>query len=118
GSQLQKIKRHNVIAARMVQEIECNYADKNLSLYVLASLDDMNPVYLGRMFKKVQGCSVAEYINRVRLKRAAVLLLDSEATVIDIADTVGFANSNYFYSVFKKSLGVTPNVYRQCHGKI
>lgn len=117
-NRLQNEKRHSEIISRMMREIELNYSDKNLSLYSLASLDDMNPVYLGRIFKKAQACSVADYINRIRLNHAKSLLLASDESVADIADTVGFSNGNYFYSVFKKSFGVTPNVYRQCQGSL
>ena len=117
-SSTRKAEKHAALAGEIIEEIERNYQDKNLSLDVLAEKWSMSPVYLGRIFKKDQGHSVADTINRVRLEKAKTLLLATQLPIVDIADQAGFSGSNYFYAVFKKAVGVTPSVYRQCNGCI
>ena len=92
--------------------IEENYMQENLSINSIADLEKLSVAYLGRIFKEVQGCSIADYIMQVRLNHAVDLLTNSDTSVNAIAGQVGFVNSSYFYYVFKKSYEMTPNQYR------
>jgi two-component system response regulator YesN len=47
--------------------------------------------------------------------KAAALLMDPRIRVCEVAEAVGFGNSAYFCSVFKKHFGVTPREYRERH---
>ena len=60
----------------------------------------------------MEGKSVSEYIMSVRLEKAEELLKNSQISINTIATQVGFVNNSYFYSVFKKAHGVTPNQWR------
>ena len=57
--------------------------------------------------------SVNDYINKLRIDRAAYLLRHSTATVSEIADDVGYAYQRYFSTLFKQMTGMTPSEYRQ-----
>lgn len=72
--------------------------------------------YLGQIFRSVTGTSIGEYIRDVRLQRAKHLLAHTFHRVADISDMVGFSNNQYFGTVFKKEVGVTPGEYREMHG--
>ena len=63
--------------------------------------------------KILTGMSVNDYINKMRIDRAAFLLLNSAATVSEIADEVGYAYQRYFSTLFKQMTGMTPTEYRQ-----
>jgi YesN/AraC family two-component response regulator len=52
-------------------------------------------------------------INETRIIKAQHLLIETENSVADIAEKTGFTNSSYFYRMFKKFNGVTPNDYRR-----
>ena len=104
---------------RLVDEvkayIEEQYADPNLSLQSLSDRFPFSPIYLGRVFRRIVGCSVADYINRVRLEQVARLLTPTELPVRDAALACGFDNPPYLYTLFKKQYGVTPGEYKKLH---
>ena len=100
----------------LIQEIKDyireNYKEENLSINLVAERVGLSVGYLGRLFKKMEGKSVSEYIMSVRLEKAEELLKNSQISINTIATQVGFVNNSYFYSVFKKAHGVTPNQWR------
>lgn len=63
-------------------------------------------------FRKETSMTMKEYLANRRCIIAAQLLLDSRASVQEIAAYVGYPDSNYFSKVFKASIGVTPQAYR------
>ncbi len=73
------------------------------------------PEYLSRMYKKKTGQNLKDAINECRLSHARTLLSGSDHLVSEIALEVGFDSFSYFSTVFKKSVGMTPNEYRKRH---
>lgn len=68
--------------------------------------------HLARSMKKYYGVTVSEYINNLRLNYIANALKTSDIPIIDLCFEVGFENLSWFYSLFKKRYGITPNRYR------
>ncbi|MBS5083953.1 MAG: AraC family transcriptional regulator [Clostridiales bacterium] len=93
--------------------IEENFTDPNLTLEQLGDEFSVSPNYLGRLFKKDVGMSVADYINGERLKWVLKELEDTERAAKDLAEKCGFVSTNYFYTYFRKKIGVTPQAYRE-----
>lgn len=63
--------------------------------------------------KEISNCSPVEYLNRLRIRKAAKLLAENPKTpVLDIAFMSGFSSSQYFNYVFKKHFRKSPNQYR------
>ena len=89
------------------------YYRNELSLKQLANLYFINEKYIGRLFKKQIGCSFREYLNRIRIEKAAELLINTDMKVIDIAYETGFGNVTYFNRVFASQRGCTPVEYRR-----
>jgi two-component system response regulator YesN len=79
----------------------------------LAAYMNMSPKYLSARFKQVTGESFADYQARVRFERARELLLVPERKVAEVAEAVGFADTNYFSIAFKKHTGLTPTEFRK-----
>lgn len=77
----------------------------------------LNEQYLMRTFKKATGLSILEFITNERLRLAQTLLVDTDLPINRVADAVGYGNYSYFTRLFKRSLGVTPQVFRQEHGE-
>ena len=69
--------------------------------------------YLRELFREKSGRSIHAYLKEVRLKRAAYLLCYSDFTVTQIAQSVGFGDSNYFSTAFKEKYGASPLQYRK-----
>ncbi|MFB5760205.1 response regulator [Paenibacillus medicaginis] len=79
----------------------------------LAAYMNMSPKYLSVRFKQVTGESFADYQTRARFERARELLLDPKRKVAEVAELVGFADTNYFSIAFKKHTGLTPTEFRK-----
>ena len=69
--------------------------------------------YLGQIFKKQTSLTINEYVRNVRIMNAKRLLKSSDLKIFEIASDVGFSDQQYFCSVFKKNVGVTPSEYRE-----
>lgn len=93
--------------------IEENFSDPNLTLEQLGDEFSVSPNYLGRLFKKDMGMSVADYINGERLQWVLKELENTERAAKDLAEKCGFVSTNYFYTYFRKKIGVTPQAYRE-----
>ena len=77
----------------------------------------LNEQHLMRIFKRETGVSVLEYITGERLAVSKRLLITTALPVNQVALQAGYENYSYFIRLFKRNLGVTPQVYRQNGGK-
>ena len=68
-------------------------------------------------YKKEKQQSTVNYLIELRIRKAGDYLEHTEMSVADIARTVGYEDSQYFFRVFKKATGQTPLQYRQQHRK-
>ncbi len=78
----------------------------------MAELTGLTPHYFSSYFKKHSGVAFCDYVNRVRLFRAARLLVLTELSVKEIADASGFRSQAYFSRLFAKQFGIPPLAYR------
>lgn len=92
--------------------IEASLADPP-SLAELAELVSLSESRFKVLFKEFCGISPAEYIVRRKIERSKVLLKRAEAMVIEVAVDLGFSSSQYFSSVFRKYVGLTPREFRK-----
>lgn len=93
------------------------YADHNyrqsFTLESVCRLHFIHEKYAGGLFKKQIGMTFHEYLNQVRLQRAAELLISSPRKIIDIALSCGFNNVTYFNKKFRQRYGMPPGEYRE-----
>lgn len=101
---------------RMIEKIKIyvtqNIENPQLSVSLVAEYFDYSYENLGRVFKKYTDVSLISYITHIRLNQACRLLRNTQFTIAEIAQMVGYSNANYFCSVFKKQLDITPNDFR------
>lgn len=74
--------------------------------------------YLTRKFKEETGMSVSQYVRKAKVDHAKVLLGNTDITVQEIAEQLGFGTRNYFSHVFQEVTGQTPMEYRENAEKI
>ncbi|KQN96224.1 response regulator transcription factor [Paenibacillus sp. Leaf72] len=91
--------------------IEAHY-NENISLKGLAGKFYMNSVYLGQLFRKTYGVYFNEYLLSIRVREAKKLLRQTDMRMYEVAEMVGFQNSDYFVTQFEKLEKVTPTDYR------
>ena len=70
---------------------------------------------LARRFNKLLGCSVQEKITQVRISEISRLLVDSDLSISQIAEEMGFTGTEHIARYFKREKGLTPLAYRRQH---
>ncbi len=96
---------------RVIDFIKENYTS-DLSREGLAAAVEINPNYLGTLFKAYKDEKINDYINRLRIEEAKSRLDSDESRVIDIAFSVGFESIVTFNRAFKRVTGVTPSEFK------
>lgn len=104
-------------ARQVEQRLALGYKDPNLSTQQIAEEMGISASYLRKQFYEAHQLSVNEYLNRVRIRKAQELLLNTDFTVESIALEIGFANTKYMFVLFKRIAGVTPRRYRMQNAK-
>ncbi len=93
-----------------------NYIQHHLSDYlnltIIANYVNYNESHISRLFKRMTGTNLSEYITLCRIDAAKLLLLQTNDTIQVISQKTGFRTSQYFASSFRKNTGMTPNEYR------
>lgn len=72
---------------------------------------------LERRFTKLLGCTPSDYVTRIRIDAARELLENTDRTMTDIAQAVGFYDNSHFTHIFKRLRGCTPKQYRAAHAR-
>lgn len=94
------------------KEVKENYAE-NLTLRELSQKYFVNSSYLGQIFKKKYGQSFKDYLCSYRINEAAQQLLRTDKKVSQIAEDVGYHDTDYFINRFIELKGCTPSRYRK-----
>ena len=89
------------------------HMEEDLSLVLLSEKIHLNASYLSRLFKKETGEKLYDYILRIRMQKAAELVMEGTMKIQDIAQTVGYESVQSFNRAFKKYTGEAPVNYRK-----
>jgi len=100
---------------RIISYVNNNY-NENLRLETLGQLFYYNCAYLGKRFKEYTGKKFHTYLDMLRIDAAKKMLQNTDMKVYEIAAAVGYANTDYFYSKFRKYTGESPLVFRRKYG--
>lgn len=92
--------------------IESNFS-MDLSLIEVASKVYMSPTYFSALFKSKTKENFCNYLARVRMNKAAALLLENRYKTYEIAQVVGYKSPRYFSDAFKRFHGLTPAEFRE-----
>lgn len=85
---------------------------QSLSLSSVAEAVGVHPAHLAKMFRKQYGCTLGDYVRRLRLDYASQLLARPEKSLTTIALATGFYDQSHFARLFKLRFGVTPGAFR------
>ena len=98
----------------MISYIKDNYREK-ITIEDMAEIVDLNPIYLGSLFKKEIGLNFSSYLIKVRMDAAKSLLIETNYTIAAIGSEVGYKDTRYFSQLFEKTVGIKPALYRKIH---
>lgn len=102
--------------AFLVEQVHRHYADE-LSLKTLSQKVGLHPNYLGQLFQQELGHSFSDFVNQYRIEKATQLLMHTDRKTTEIALSVGYLDTSYFYRQFKKYAGVSPTELRHMYTK-
>lgn len=100
-------------AIRTAKIFIANNYKQDIGLGDVARVVNLSSVYFSGLFKKEIGENFVDYLNRVRIDAAKVLLKDVRNNIGEIAEQCGFSDTRYFAKIFKRSVGITPSDYRK-----
>lgn len=102
----------NPLARRAAAFID-DHLYEDVSLAHAAQELSVNPAYLSRLFKQERGITFMEHLTSRKIEEAKRLLRDTTLYSYEIADRLGYRNSQYFSRLFKSRTGQTPQEYRR-----
>lgn len=94
-----------------VNYMERNY-QREITVEEIASACRLNRSYFSKIFKENMGCPPQEFLIRLRLSKATVMMKSSGASIGGIAAMCGYPNQLHFSRAFKKHYGVSPREWR------
>jgi AraC-like DNA-binding protein len=98
-----------------VRELLHDRFSENLSLGEVAAAAGISADHLARSFRRHNGCTVGEYVRRLRVEFACRRLTASELPLVEVALDAGFTDQSHFTKTFKRLMGVTPAAFRDLH---
>lgn len=98
--------------SEICEYIKFHYTE-SLSLNDVADEFGYTPQYLARMFQKYTGSTFLTYLNSIRLNAAFKQLMNTDLSILTIAEESGFSNVKSFNKLFKEAYGMTPSSYRK-----
>lgn len=104
--------KSNDIYMKILCYIDNNYT-KDISLQNIASDHGVSYYHLSRHFKELKGQNYVDYITKLRIEKAKILLQDPNVLIKDVALDVGYTNVNTFIRNFNKFTGVSPGQYQK-----
>lgn len=105
---------HQELVEKAIEYMRNNY-DKHISLDEVVSGIFLSKNYFRQIFKKTTGMSISSFTQELRIKEACRLLETTDMSSIDISYKCGYNDLKFFYSTFKKTMGMTPAEYRKSH---
>ena len=107
-----KAARVSNVISNAIAYIKGN-CNRDLSLGEVADKVNLNPSYFSRLFKEETGTQFVEYVRIAKMDLAKELLKNSNKKIYEISEDLGYVNVQYFSTVFKNTIGMTPNEYKK-----
>ncbi len=98
-----------------IVESSISYVNKNLynsiKIKDISNYCNVSPDYLSHIFKDVTDITILNYINNLKMQKAAAMLIDENKTIKEVAYNLGYSDPLYFSKRFKKWFGCSPTNY-------
>lgn len=101
---------------KLNEMIDQNLSQTDLDVKFLTAQMAMSRTSLYNKIKELTGMGANDYINRRRIDKAIILLTQSDMSITEISEQVGFTYQRYFSTLFKEMKGMTPSQFRAQHG--
>lgn len=99
--------------SKIVDFLDEHYSDSDLNLYKISVDVELPEKYISQLFKDHTGENLSDYLEKIRIKKATDLLFNSQHTIDEISQYVGYNSAHAFRRAFKRVSGVSPSFYRK-----
>ncbi|QGQ95039.1 response regulator [Paenibacillus psychroresistens] len=96
----------------IVKDYVTKHYNEDVTLSKIAEITYVNSSYICDLFKNQTGENFIEYLTKIRIEKAKLLLKDARFKTYEVGDKVGYSDATYFSRVFKKIVGISPTEYR------
>jgi YesN/AraC family two-component response regulator len=107
--------RHASVLRRAQRYIWENYTRK-ISLQEIARASGLSAPYFSTVFKEEMGENLSNYLNRLRVEKAASMLIETDLSLGEISGSCGFEDQSWFSKIFKYYAGISPGKFRERGG--
>lgn len=105
----QNVRKEIAEAKRYVM----NHIGEKVGMEEMAKRLGLNPTHFSRLFRLETGLTFIEYVTRVKMEQARDLLNQTNLTIVEIAEQLGYDNVSYFIKLFRNFSGMTPAEFRK-----
>lgn len=102
---------NDILADTAIRYINLRY--KDASLFELAESMHQSLPNMSKIIKNSTGCTFSQLLQKKRNEQAAVFLKDTNMSISEIINAVGYENSSHFYRLFREKYGMSPKEYRK-----
>ena len=106
-----QFRKNDIRIQEAIDYILDNY-NQNITVDMCAKKCHMGKSNFTKVFHDVIGTNYKEYLNSIRIKKACSCLLETDMSISEISECVGYDTPSYFASVFKKKMNISPKDYR------
>jgi len=100
-------------ALRKAERYIWEHYTRKLSLKEIAEASGLSAPYFSTVFKDEMGENLSNYLNRLRVEKAAAMLVTTDLPISEVAVACGFEDQSWFSKIFKSIMGLTPGKYRE-----
>ncbi|UVI32706.1 helix-turn-helix domain-containing protein [Paenibacillus spongiae] len=112
------VPAHKAAMARTIEHYIVRHYKEEIRIQDLAQLVNRTPNYVTTIFKETMGQTPIEFMHHIRITTARDLLLQTNMTITEVSDALGFCDPPYFNRVFKKIAGHAPSdLIKQRNGR-
>ena len=86
---------------------------ENIKLKDIAEKAYMSPKYFSNLFKKKTGETLTGFLLKIKIEKACIMLENTNMSIVEIMEYIGYKDTKYFYSIFAEATGETPGQYRK-----
>lgn len=106
------------IADKVEEYVDNNFSRQDFSVEEIAEEVDLSLGYVRQIFRTEKDMTLNDYIMMKRIDKAKELLKTTDDTAKDISEAVGYYDNRYFYTLFKKKVGMTTEEFRKSEREV
>ena len=101
--------------SEIARYIDAHYSDHDFSVRTLSERTNISFSYFSQLFKQEKGVSAIDYVITLRIQKAQELLSETDLSITEIVDQIGYYSVSSFIKRFRQKTGITPGKYRENH---